>query len=375
MQNPCVAMGWGVELRSISDDIMCKRHEFKQPARHIPESEILMSFQIQKSEAEGFQVFTLTDTTTGLTAKVAPELGFNLFSLVMPINGEPARIITEPQSLADLKKSPSRAGHPVLFPFPNRIANGRYTWRGKTWSTPAPNGGHAIHGFAHSAAWRVLETKADANSARIIGVFQISENSPEHLNHWPADARLEITYTLHHSGIEILATVSNPSQTDELPWGLGYHTYYNLPLTKAGNTAETSIVIPASRRWKLDHFIPTGEKEALPDALDFRHGRPLAGLKADDVLTDLSHSADGNVHCHLRDRAAKYEVSLITGRHFTEMVVFTPSWNPESIALEPYTQTTDAINLLDRGMNGGLRILGPGMSEQLRMQIVIKPVE
>jgi aldose 1-epimerase len=35
------------------------------------------------------------------------------------------------------------------------------------------------------------------------------------------------------------------------------------------------------------------------------------------------------------------------------------------ISLEPYTQTTDAINLAARGVDGGLRILGHGKTETL----------
>ena len=35
------------------------------------------------------------------------------------------------------------------------------------------------------------------------------------------------------------------------------------------------------------------------------------------------------------------------------------------IAVEPYTQTTDAINLAARGVDGGLRVLGHGKTETI----------
>jgi aldose 1-epimerase len=44
---------------------------------------------------------------------------------------------------------------------------------------------------------------------------------------------------------------------------------------------------------------------------------------------------------------------------FQELVAFTPPWT-SAICLEPYTCTTDAINLQQQGFEAGLRILQPG---------------
>ena len=45
---------------------------------------------------------------------------------------------------------PTRSGIPVLFPFPNRIRDGRFTWDGRTIELPLndPTQKNAIHGFA-----------------------------------------------------------------------------------------------------------------------------------------------------------------------------------------------------------------------------------
>jgi aldose 1-epimerase len=52
---------------------------------------------------------------------------------------------------------------------------------------------------------------------------------------------------------------------------------------------------------------------------------------------------------------------------FREVVVFTPPYADDVIAIEPYTQTTDAINLQQRGVDAGLRIMKPGQQESLRI--------
>ena len=46
-------------------------------------------------------------------------------------------------------------------------------------------------------------------------------------------------------------------------------------------------------------------------------------------------------------------------RDFRELVVFTPP-HREAICFEPYTCITDAINLEQRGVDAGLRVLAPG---------------
>lgn len=333
-----------------------------------------MSFEIRQLKSDGFNIFELTDKQSGATAKVAPALGFNLFSLQLPVAGRLLPVLVEPKSMEDLKAGPSRYGNPILFPFPNRIDHGQFTWNGKAYETPAGNGAHAIHGYAHKAAWRVLKTTTDEQQASISAGFQLSKDAPEHLPHWPTDAAIEVTYTLKTDRLVVSARVSNPG-TAPLPWGLGYHTYFNLPLTSEGSLEKTSVAVPASRRWQLSNFIPTGEKAALPPELDLRNGRSMKGLKADDVLTDLGHDADGKTVCVMSDLHKNVEVKLITDRQFRELVLFTPSWNTRALAIEPYTQTTDAINLAAKGIDGGLRLLEPGALAELSMTIAISAIK
>jgi len=333
-----------------------------------------MPFEIIAEKAEGFDILHLADKSAGVSARVAPSLGWNLYQLHLPVEGRPTPILAEPASPAEMKATPSRFGHPILFPFPNRIRGGQYTWGGKSYTTPVNNGGNAIHGFALKSPWRVTRQAAGDDFAEVTARWQLSVDSPEHLPHWPADALLEVTYQLTRQGLKIKAAVTNPD-TRPLPWGLGYHTYFHLPLGPDGSLAQTRIIIPASRRWHLDQFLPNGSKEPLPSSLDFRNGLPLQGLKADDVLTDLAHGADGQTTCQLQDLTNGWEIVVTTGRLFSEMVVFTPSWNPNAFAIEPYTQTTDAVNLAARGVDGGLKVLNPGETTEIEMMIGCRKIQ
>jgi aldose 1-epimerase len=304
------------------------------------------------------EVFTLHDDATGASAAVLPAHGFNLFDLRLPVAGAIRPVLFAADDFAENPRSGAGNGIPILFPFPNRIGKATFTFQGRTFQLPANNGANAIHGFAVDAPWDVTEHKADANAASIVGHYQISRNSPRMLSHWPADASLQVRYDLAGRRLTMTITVSNPTATD-LPYGFGIHPYFRLPFPPAGDLDRTRVIIPASKFWVLKDFLPTGETRPVDDRLDFRAGQPMSGLKLDDVLTAVE-TPGGRGTCRLVDLAKDAEFQLGFDRAIREVVVYTPPGKPGVISLEPYTQTTDAINLQARGIAAGLRVLSHG---------------
>lgn len=324
-----------------------------------------MAHRISTEAVGGRTVHHLHDDLTGASAAVLPSCGFNLFDLRLPA-GNDGRVwpivATAPDWLENPEK-PSRQGIPVLFPFPNRIRDARYQFEGKAYELIANKPPNAIHGFALEADWEVVAHEADDDGAWIIGRFQIAKQAPEDLERWPSDAALEIRYTLSGRRLRLDAKVSNPG-TSDLPWGFGIHPYFRLPFDPASDREKTRIVLPASEFWVLRDSLPIGERRPVSGRLDFRCGRPIAGLMLDDVLTDLECIGDQCV-CRLIDENLGAEFRIGFDRTFRELVVFTPPGPGGVIAVEPYTQTTDAINLQRHGIDAGLRVLRPGASMAL----------
>src|SRR5262249_30607998 len=120
--------------------------------------------------------------------------------------------------------SPTRSGIPILFPFPNRIREGRFTWDSKTYQLPLNDSvkQNAIHGFACRRAWRVVDQGADERGAWVTGEFQGSRDAADTVALWPADYRIRITYHLNKNRLRLEARVDNPDRK-VLPFGLGYH--------------------------------------------------------------------------------------------------------------------------------------------------------
>jgi aldose 1-epimerase len=329
-----------------------------------------MAFSVETSDQDGRTVYTLFDHSSGALASVLPSYGFNLFDLRLPVGGISRRVIVAGDDFAVNPANPGRNGTPILFPFPNRIRDSKYSFEGKSYDVPTGGKPMAIHGFAISAPWDVVDHGATDTEAFIVGRFQISQNHPEMLPFWPTDAILTIRYGLSGSKLTMSIHVENPTDLD-LPYGFGIHPYFRIPFTST-DPANGTVILPASEYWPQEGNLPTGEVEPVEPRIDFRQGQTMAGQKLDDILTKLEFAGDACV-CRMVDTALDAEFRLSFSYPFRELVVFTPPFGGGTlIAVEPYTQTTDAINLEPRGIDAGLRIIRGHQAET--MTIVMETV-
>ncbi|MGH7127034.1 MAG: aldose 1-epimerase [Planctomycetaceae bacterium] len=315
---------------------------------------------------------TITDPATGSTARVAAHLGFNCFAFTAMIGGEPVEILDAPADFAEGRERPSAYGVPVLFPFPNRIRGGVFTWDGREYklpesAVPFDGTGNAIHGFALDRAWRIIAAEEDS----VIGQFQLSLDAAYRKEYWPADCFIEMRYSLSGTTLRAEVRIANPDERP-LPWGFGTHPYFRLPLAKTSAAKACRVEAPADEQWELVGCLPTGVKRPIEPSADLRGGAGFEGLKLDDVLSGLKSAGDV-LECVIADEAAGIQVAQRCDAIFRELVAYTPPGR-NAVCLEPYTCVTDAIHLEQQGIDAGLRVLPPGEEVRTWIEIAIEPI-
>ena len=316
------------------------------------------------------------DDGTGGRAEVWPALGFNCFHWEAVRDGRTLDLLyADPALFGDGR--PTRSGVPVLFPFPNRIRDGRFTWDGKEYQLPIddPERKNAIHGFACHHPWRVVGQGADDASAWVTGEFQTGRDAPDCLPLWPADHLIRVTYRLGVGTLGVEAEVVNPDRR-LLPFGLGYHPYFRVPFAPGGDANDCLVRVPAGEAWTLVGSVPTGERRAIDPARDINTPRAFAEVQADDLLTGVpSAPADAGGLC---DRGAVQcggdVLRLRASPAFPDVVAFTPA-HRHAFCVEPYSCATDAINLQQRGVDAGLLVLPPGGRWAAVFEMLLEPSE
>ena len=300
-------------------------------------------------------VIILRDREAQSWARIVPALGCNLVSFGAEMGGRTVEALLQPSDETP-SQAPGSYGAPVLYPFPNRLREGRAQFGGRQITIDrAPGQLHAIHGLVRDKAWKVEALAGEAEAA----VCRSSiEADADILRQFPFAFRLTLSFRL--SGRSLRVTIEGQNTGDApMPSGFGWHPYFRLPLAPTGDRRRAVVRIPAHKVWELDDtLVPTGEVVEPSPERDFRSPHPLGSIYLDDVYTALERG-DGASTCELTDPATGDVLRISAGPTFREWVVYAPPTRP-TICFEPYTCPTDAFNLAEHGIDVGVIVLSPG---------------
>jgi aldose 1-epimerase len=316
-------------------------------------------------------VLTLTSPDSASTASICVDRGFNCFSFKADAGGgQSIDVIDSQPGFENGEGRVSGNGIPILFPFPNRIRGGRFSWRGREYVLPESQVGYdttgnAIHGFVIDRPWRVV----DQGPGFVTGEFQLSVDAPDRRQLWPADFVIRLRYELSGGKLRSVFQIINPD-TVALPWGLGTHSYFKLPLSGASDASKCLLTAPVTQQWSLDECLPNGEKTMIPEELSLIDGIYFGSRRFDDVFSGVP---EGIVECTAIDEVAGLQIAQRNPGSFRDLVIYTPP-NRDAVCFEPYTCVTDAINLQQQGIDAGWQTLGPGESRTTWIDIEAGPV-
>lgn len=299
----------------------------------------------------------IRDEHAGTRAKIAVAVGFNCFSFEARAAGQPFEVLWSAPGFSEGIGRPSHSGIPILFPFAGRLHKNEIQFGGSPYTVgdlddPA---GNAIHGYALNRSWTVVEQ----TPSRLAGELHAASQAPALRKKWPADFRLRVAYELLGNKLTCEISVSNPDQVP-LPFGLGLHPYFRLPLGPGGSADRCRIEVPVREYWVLDDLLPTGERRPAEGKLNLAQGLNFGETALDHVFTGLTPPG-GPHRATIHDPANGRTLALTFDGFFKNCVVFNPP-HRQAICIEPYSCVPDAYSLIQRGVDPGLSVLAPGAS-------------
>lgn len=331
-----------------------------------------MPASVQRETHGRHTVYLLSDEEAGSSARILADYGFNCYSFQVPLAGRPAELLWAAPGFAERPENPTASGIPLLFPFPNRIRGGRFSFAGRDFELALNhNGQHAIHGLVSNRPWANCDSGVSADGTPFLSAqFRASRDAPELVRLWPADFRIQVTYRLRGSTLSAAIELSNPDDRP-LPCGFGLHPYFRLPLRPGADPRRCSVRVPAGCFWELEACLPTGRLLPVTGRLDLRSPRALADETFDDVFSALAFEGP-SCTAEVADPDGWPRLRLHFDRMFRELVVYTPG-SRQAVCLEPYTCVTDAVNLQPRGVDAGLLVIEPGQTVRGSFSIELVP--
>jgi aldose 1-epimerase len=226
----------------------------------------------------------------------------------------------------------------VLAPWPNRLADGTYTFEGVEAHAPLdePDRRNAIHGLVRWMPWRMMGRAQNR-------VSMACELRPSPA--YPFALRLTIEYRLGRDGLVVVTEAENLGESD-LPFGLGFHPY----LTVGTPTVDqVRLTVPAERRLLTDdRGLPTTSAPVAGTEFDFTEGRLIGVTRLDTGYTALRRDADGRARVELDHPDGAGGATLWADERFGYFMVFTgdtldPAAQRTAVAVEPMTCPPDAL--------------------------------
>lgn len=250
---------------------------------------------------------------------------------------------------------PAGGGGILLAPWPNRIADGRWSLNGKEQrlDITEPSKGNAIHGLLRNTGYRAV----DVGSSRVVLEAEVfpQHGYPFHLMH-------RATYELTEEQLMITQELSNLS-TEAAPFALGAHPYLKISDVP---TEELTLTVQADEMFEADdRSIPTG-RAAVSGQHDLRYGRRIGDIAFDTAFTGLA-SVNGRYE-HVLSAPDGRRVTLWADESFAYAHVYVSTIYPgvsKAVAIEPMTAPADAFN-----SGEGLRWLDPAASYSARWGIL-----
>lgn len=239
-----------------------------------------------------------------------------------------------------------------LFPWPNRITDGKYTFQGvpQQLYLTEPARQNAIHGLTRWANWLRVDDGSD-EAAAVVGHRLYGQPG------YPHQLDLRLDYRLA-DGLTVTATATNVG-ADDAPYGYGAHPYLSV-----GRPIDDCVLeVTAADRLEVsaDRMEPLGLTPVAGSPYDFAGGRVIGSTTIDNAFTGLN----GRWSVSLTDPGSGARSVLSSDTPW--MQLFTgEAVGRTALAVEPMTCPPDAFSTGE-----DLVVLKPGETHTTSFEVAV----
>ncbi len=171
-----------------------------------------------------------------------------------------------------------------LIPWPNRLAEGAYSFDGDRYQVAVtePDKHNAIHGLLRWRNWQAIEHDPDR-------VLMATRLHP--MPGYPFLLDVQIEYTLSSTGLTVTTTATNRGETT-CPYGSGQHPYLS-PGTGLINQCTLQLEAAKWVDTANDRQLPTGTRTTVGTPMDFTAAKEIGEQRLDTPFFDLARDSDG----------------------------------------------------------------------------------
>ncbi len=246
----------------------------------------------------------------------------------------------------------------LLAPWPNRVADGRWSWDGTEHQLPLTEvpRRNAIHGLVSWRPWAPVDLAADGSAVALECRLHASRGYPFGLD-------LVVTYAVGEQGLTTTLTATNISSTDA-PYGCAPHPYL---VAGPGRVDDWVLDLPAERVLQVDGERLLPQRPPVTAVVagdrDFRTPRPIGATALDDAFTGVVAGADSLARVRVTHPSAGTATEVAFDPAVMPWVQVHTADRPDpaehrvGLAVEPMTCPPDAF-----GSGVDLARLAPGAS-------------
>jgi aldose 1-epimerase len=227
----------------------------------------------------------------------------------------------------DLELNP-RYKQALLFPFPNRLRDGKYAFEKVDYQFPInePENNNALHGFLYNKELHVSEVILEKSNAEV----RLTYDYHGEFEYYPFPCSITLLYKFTIDSLIIDFKIKNTGST-ALPYGFGWHPYFK-------SDAVLQLAVPESELQPVDNRnLPIKEEATFRLNTGFQEvNQELDNcfkLAKKGLFTCVIGMFGGNKIVLKADESVRF------------FQIYTPSMS--TVAIEPVTCNIDALNSRD----------------------------